>query len=163
MEKFNDKNLKTNLTSFLSYGLHSRLTPPECKWFFYWITKRSVCVAYLSLCPHWRCVKPLWIGQFWASLGHGTSSLTLRGSTFPPHWLAARCSSNFLLLSVLISLCTEGIWTVGNPWRTSGKTCDHRTWSPARTSGSDRADTPAAPWIYYVTNDNVPKKKWWQF
>lgn len=126
---------------------------------YYYLTKLHIkqtsvlCFApYLSLAPHPRCVKLQWTRWPWASPVYGTSSLSRRGSTFQRHRWAKRCSSCLSPLFVLTSLCTWGIWTGGSPPRTSGRTCDRTTWSPARTSGRDRADTPADPWwVGYVT------------
>lgn len=111
------------------------------------------CVPYLSSAPRWRCVKLPRTRWSWVSPGCGTSSSSLRASTFQPHRWAGRCSSWFSPPFVLAALCTADIWEGGIPRRTSCRTCGRRTRSPARTSERGKAGTPAFPlWKGDVTS-----------
>lgn len=119
------------------------------------LQSRDGCVArepYLSAAPHWLCAELRRTRWPWASRGFGTWLSSLRGNISRRRWSAARCSSWPSRHLVSTSLCTWGIWTGGNPRRTSGRTCGRTTWSRAHTSGRGREDTPAGPWwTGYVT------------
>lgn len=95
--------------------------------------------------PRWWSAAPRWTRWFGACPGRDFWACSPRDSTSPPHWWAGRCSSSPGLPFASASLCTPGTWTGGSSRpRTSGRTSDRRTWSPAPSSGGDKAGSPAA-------------------
>lgn len=116
--------------------------------------------SYIVPVPRWRRAEHPRSYSSWASPVFGISSWPRLGNTSPPRRWAGRCSSGLSPRAVWTSPCTRGTWTAGSRRRTSGRTCGRTRWSPARTSGRGRSDTPAAPWwAAYDTRTCVPRRR----